>query len=128
MGTFLFTLICICSTVFFVEWFHQIPSGDNMHYRGFHTYTDAEKELSFKRYYDYQCRKYSSIRLKLNKINERTMNYIKRIVCDRLDRQKRSHIFKVTDVYFSYTNFVERRLVVVIHHEDHHCTEAMYFL
>ena len=98
-----------------------------MHFSGFHNYTDSEKELSFKRYYDYQCRRHSIINLKLNKFSNSTMNYIKRIVCKRLDEQNRSHIFDVTEVYFSYTNFANRRMVVVIHHEDHHCTEAIYF-
>lgn len=82
------------------------------------------REASLKRYLDFWDHRGKTVHLNIKKMSDRLVTYLRKAVDTKLgDRTK---AYTLRDVYFNYTA-LDRKLVVVIKHEDNYATEAFWF-
>jgi hypothetical protein len=82
------------------------------------------RAVSLKRYIDFWDHRGKTAHLDIKKLSHSLIAYLRRAVDIKLGA--RTNVYTIRDVYFSYTA-LDRKLVVVIKHEDNYATEAFWF-
>ena len=89
-------------------------------------YEAARSErLHIKRHLDYWNRRSKIVKLNIGKLSVHLKSYLRSLIDSRLPNH-RSRNYKIADAYFSYFS-TNRRLTIVIKHDDCSATESFYF-
>ena len=84
------------------------------------------RELNTKRYINYHSHRGYTCHLKLNKLSDKVMHYLRSKIDLSMIKLGRTTNYKIVDVYFRHTG-LSRQLITVIKHVDNLGTEACYF-
>ena len=82
------------------------------------------RDVRFKRYLNSRNNRCKTIHLNINKMSYRLITYLRKAIDNELSDHMKTYTLK--DVYFNYKS-LDRKLVVIIKHEDNDTTEAFSF-